>query len=859
MFDNSIYEQKPDTTQLVVNCYELNIEGSKKIYRYRVEFKGDNGLNIVEDLFDRVSKCTAQEVLQKFFDEVVELDSIGSRAFHESTDEKDLYVFDHQNLFAYSTSVFESVETDPIVSAMFLNHELWEVIAKDNESISVKLTRDVDLNSHGLYEEYRQFLEVLTWQSTLKDMRSQYYVLDDGAYKRADAFKLENQGRIGRTGFKKRITMTETKYYLQLLPHNEIFFPVQTIYSYLIRELNTTDVELAKCLAEPQCLEAMLLHLDSLIVYDRILKTTFRIKEFHEKPIRKIDVEYNGKKIKLHEWYEKVYGHITANKNIPCAVNYGEKISYSLLENLDIVDGQYGQGQFEVNETSESLVKFQTLKQGEVIRRMRELTIAEKSRKHLNAFGIKIASLPTMVKYTELSAPEVVYGDGFVNVRVDNSSMRAWELSGSYRFHRPSDLVAGKSWALIKLVDGTFTEKKQNIFVGHLNRFGKALQLGNLQLVKTSLPFDDIGIYKWCEQLMTTISTGRAVMIVVASDKWKAKTYKTLKFFENQMGIVTVFVSELDASQNNWKPVIARVAHKVNARLGGANFVLNTSKATKLNGLEQVYGSLNNMQFFGIFYQRVDHDFNCIGVAYTKDSALTIGGSCWMDKKGIDNNDRLINEIYDAIVAWSKVKRGRMPTDILIFTRTSEEATFLLEILEKVEEKLRLPSITVPKFFIVSIDVECTECFLPTNWFEVKTAESWKKFPAGTCVDRGILNRNTFLLITSWPLVHASAFVRPSKFTVKPLASYCPDLSTIEYLCYYLCAVHPVERHLISLPLPLRAATDFGTTVSANLSTLKFLSQYLKDDPFADDLNIDERCEKINRLIERRKVPYFCA
>ncbi|KAI6196825.1 hypothetical protein M3Y94_01154600 [Aphelenchoides besseyi] len=601
----------------------------------------------------------------------------------------------------------------------------------------------------------------------------------------------------------------------------------------------------------------MLLHLDGVIVYDRQLKTTFRIKEFSDRPVRKTRVEYNGKKIRLNEWYKNVYGH-TAYEDIPCVVNYGEGTSYSLLENLDIVDGQYGQGQFEVNETSESMERFQTLSQNEVIRRLNELTIAEKSRPYLNEFGIKIATLPTMVRYTEFLAPEVVYADEFDNVVVDNRSARAWELSGSYRFHQHSELAAGKSWALLKLVDSTFTNKKENIFVGHLNRFGKALQLGNIQTENASLPKVDVNIYTWCEQLIKKISTGRAVIIIVASDTWKAKIYKPMKFFEAQMNVVTVFVSEADASQNNWKPVIARVAHKVNARLGGVNFVLNTSKATKLNGLEQVHQSLNNMQFFGVFCQKVDHDFSAIGVAYTKNSALQIGGSCWMDKTDIDGNDRLPNEIYSAIVAWSMVNKGRMPTDILIYTHAFQETTFLKDILEKVEEKLKMPSIKLPRFFIVSIDTQCTECFLPTSWLQQTTGKLWTNFPAGTCVDSKILNSNNFLLITSWPL-HAVAFIRPFKFTVKSLSTYRTEISIIEHMSYYLCAVHPVERRLIGLPLPLRAATDFVASTSANLSTLKFMSEDLQDDPFADGLSIDVRCDKINQLIGRKQVPYFCA
>lgn len=68
---------------------------------------------------------------------------------------------------------------------------------------------------------------------------------------------------------------------------NEVFFPVLSVYCYLIKQLSTTDAELATVLKDPRCLESMELALHNLMVRDVLLKNTFRIKRFSQKKIKR--------------------------------------------------------------------------------------------------------------------------------------------------------------------------------------------------------------------------------------------------------------------------------------------------------------------------------------------------------------------------------------------------------------------------------------------------------------------------------------------------------------------------------------------------------------------------------------------
>jgi hypothetical protein len=119
-----------------------------------------------------------------------------------------------------------------------------------------------------------------------------------------------------------------------------------------------------------------------------------------------------------------------------------------------------------------------------------------------------------------------------------------------------------------------YSESVFRIFVKNLSAFGR--DLGLIQPVEKSFKIrDGDALFTDIEELLYNLKRDRINVAICVVNADRPDVSRAIKFFELTSGVVTVCVKTTSAIANKFKPVLSRIMHKLNARLGGTNFCLN--------------------------------------------------------------------------------------------------------------------------------------------------------------------------------------------------------------------------------------------------------------------------------------------
>ncbi|KAI6189329.1 hypothetical protein M3Y99_01943000 [Aphelenchoides fujianensis] len=315
--------------------------------------------------------------------------------------------------------------------------------------------------------------------------------------------------------------------------------------------------------------------------------------------------------------------------------------------------------------------------------------------------------------------------------------------------------------------------------------------------------------------LMENAAAGGCQFVLYVTGKADISIHHTLKYFEQQTGIITQNVTAPIARQcagigeRAMRQTFENVVNKTNMKVGGINYTVSMEDARKDLAEHDLFIGVSSNVSGGGFQGGVKHPTVVGYAANDLKHSIEYSGNYYYQEPLRDEKVKVIMKIVETAVARFKENRGAFPKRVFVFRNSSSEGSFDFVMRYEIPLVRKVLKGTGAQLvFVVATrlhNIRLTPAQPPVG---PNAKNSERNLRAGTCVDTTITNPYIpeFFLLGHVGRLGTAKVPRYDVLLNEPKI----DMEDLQRITFHLCFGHQIVSQPTSLPTPIFVASEMA-------------------------------------------------
>ncbi|KAI6233726.1 hypothetical protein M3Y99_00888000 [Aphelenchoides fujianensis] len=428
---------------------------------------------------------------------------------------------------------------------------------------------------------------------------------------------------------------------------------------------------------------------------------------------------------------------------------------------------------------------------------------------------IEIAEQPLQVSGHHFEAPAVQYADCKSVLDFVKGSL------GPGKYFRPASIGRWGIYNLRRASNrGGNDMTMQDLRTFHdaflLSCQRKGVQIGRANDARDIVVSDDMDKeHKEIKTLMENAAAGGCQFVLYVTGKADISIHKTLKFFEQQTGIITQNVTAPIARQcagigeRAMRQTFENVVNKTNMKNGGINYEVSMEDARKdLSEHDLFIGVLANVSGGG-FEGHAKHPTVVGYAANDLKHSVEYSGDYIYQEPLRDEKVKVIMKIVETALDRFTKNRGAPPKRVFLYRNSSSEGSFDFVMRYEIPLVRKVLKETGAQLVFVVATRLHNICFTPAQPpADPNAKNSERNLRAGTCVDTTITHPciPEFFLLGHVGELGTAKVPRYNVLHNEPKV----DMEDLQRITFHLCFGHQIVNKPTSLPTPVFVASEMA-------------------------------------------------